>query len=117
MKTNKQAMSFEAIAKMVARRVDDQAIFSQIEMKRMKNDSVSVKYKGRNKRICRIDTAYDQVRFTTDRVSMFNGLNGVAEHAKTNCRVYATLLVPKEDVDYTLYKICQNACLLAEEDE
>ena len=116
MKKQNQIMSFEAIAKMFARRVDDQAIFSQIEMKRMANDSVSVKYRDRNRRICRIDSAYDKVRFTTDRVAMFSGLDAT-EHTKTNCRVYSTILVDKADVDYTLYKICQNACLLAEEDE
>lgn len=117
MKTNKnQIMSFEQIAKFTARTIDNQSIFNNIDMKRMKNDSVSVKYKDRNKRICRIDSAYDKIRFTTDRVAMFNNIANVVEHTKTNCRVYATVLVDKDDFAETLYRIARNANILANEE-
>ena len=109
-------MSFESIAKYVARTIDNQSVFNNIDMKRMKNDSVSVKYKDRNKRICRIDSAYDKIRFTTDRVAMFDSIDNVALHTKTNCRIYATVLVDKDDFAETLYRIARNANILAEEE-
>ncbi len=115
--TNKKAMSFEQLVKYTARTIDSQSVFNNIDMRRMKNDSVSVKYKDRNKRICRIDTAYDKIRFTTDRTVMFKDIENVSEHVKTNCRVYATVLVDKSEFEYTLYKICENANILADADE
>lgn len=109
-------MSFESLVKFTARTIDNQQVFNNIDFKRMKNDSLSVKYKDKNKRICRIDSAYDKIRFTTDRVAMFNNIDNVAEHTKTNCRIYATVLVDKEDFAITLYKIAKNASILAEEE-
>ena len=115
MKTN-NVMSFEAIAKYIARTIDDQHVFNNIDFKRMKNDSVSVKYKDRNKRICRIDSAYNKIRITTDRIAMLNDIDNVVEHTKTNCRVYATVLVDKDEFAVTLCKIAKNANILAEEE-
>lgn len=109
-------MSFESIVKFTARTIDNQSVFNNIDFKRMKNDSLSVKYKDQNKRICRIDSAYDKIRFTTDRVAMFDSIDNVAEHTKTNCRVYATVLVNKEDFAETLYRIARNANILANEE-
>lgn len=119
MKTKEQkALSFEQIAKLFAKTVDDADIFRQLDFKRMKNDSLSVKYKNQNKRICRIDTAYEKIRFTTDRTYMFNNIEHVELHTKrNNCHVYATVLVDKSEFEFTLAKIAENARLFAEDEE
>lgn len=116
MRTNdKKAMSFENIVKYTSRVIDNQTVFNQIEYKRMSNNSVAVKYKNSNKRICRIDTAYDKMRIVTNRIQMFDSLDYV-EHYKKDMRVYRTILCNKEDFAYNLYRICENAMLLAEEE-
>lgn len=117
MKKNNQIMNFESIVKYTTRTIDDQNVFNNIEFKRMKNDSVSVKYRDANKRICRIDSAFDKIRFTTDRIAMFDSIENVATHTKTNCRIYATVLVDKTDFAETLYRIARNANILANEEE
>lgn len=104
----KRVKTYSELCSYINEYVSDINIYYNIDMKRLKNDSLSVKYKDQNKRICRIDSARDKVKIVTDRACMFNKLD-CQKHTRSDYRTYYTLTIDADQFFETFTQICKNA--------
>ena len=107
-KYNKRVKTYHELCDYINENISDINIYYNIDMKRLKNDSLSVKYKDENKRICRIDSARDKVKIVTDRACMFSNLK-CEKHTRSDFRTYYTLLIDADQFFDTFTTICKNA--------
>ena len=104
----KRVKSYDELCALINENISDLDIYYNIEMKKLKNNSLSVKYRDENKRICRIDSAREKVKIITDRSAMFNNLK-CERHQRSDFRVYYTMTIEAEDFTEIFTEICRNA--------
>ena len=106
----KRVKTYDELCSYVNENVTDISVYYNIEMKKLKNNSLAIKFRDQNKRICRIDSAYDEIRITTDRLNHFAHLK-YDEHVRRDCRVYATILLDEDEFTDVFMTICKNASI------
>lgn len=105
----KRVKSYSELCSLINENISDINVYYNIDMKQLKNDSLSVKYRDQNKRICRIDSAYEKVKIVTDRACMFNKLENVKKHVRSDFRTYYTVTIDADLFFNTFSQICENA--------
>ena len=110
-KYDKRVKTYSELCDYVNEAVKDFTVFYSIDMKQLKNKSLSVKYRDANKRICRIDSAYNKIKIVTDRSEMFSSLK-CEKHTRSDFRTYYTITCSADDFEQLFEQICKNAKIL-----
>lgn len=107
-KYSKRVKTYSELCSYINENISDINIYYNIDMKELKNHSLSVKYRDENKRICRIDSARDKVKIVTDRACMFSNLK-CQKHTRSDFRTYYTITIDADEFFDTFTTICKNA--------
>ena len=104
----KRVKSYDELVSYVTSNVTALEFYYQVEFKKMSNNSLSVK--ANKKRICRIDSAYDKVRITSDRVDVLrNTHESFEERHDASYHHYAVVKFDAEEFAEVFSKIIENA--------
>jgi len=104
----KRVKSYDELVTYVTSNVTSLSFYYQVEFKKMSNNSLSVK--ANRKRICRIDSAYDKVRITTDRVEVLrNTHSSFNERTDASMHHYAVIKFSVDEFAEVFSKIIENA--------
>lgn len=104
----KRVKSYDELVTYVTSNVTSLNFYYEVEFKKMSNNSLSVK--ANKKRICRIDSAYDKVRITTDRVGVLrNAHESFDERVDASMHHYAVIKFDVDEFSEVFQKIIENA--------
>ena len=104
----KRVKSYDELVSYVTSNVTSLNFYYQVEFKKMSNNSLSVK--ANRKRICRIDSAYDKVRITTDRVDVLRDTHSsFDERVDASMHHYAVIKFSVDEFASVFDKIIKNA--------
>lgn len=104
----KRVKSYDELVTYVTSNITSLSFYYQVEFKKMSNNSLSVK--ANRKRICRIDSAYDKIRVTTDRVDVLRDVhNSFEERTDASMHHYAVIKFSVDEFSEVFQKIINNA--------
>lgn len=104
----KRVKSYDELVTYVTSNVTSLEFYYQVEFKRMSNNSLSVK--ANRKRICRIDSAYDKIRITSDRVEVLRDVHSsFDERTDASMHHYAIVKFSVDEFSEVFQKIINNA--------
>ena len=104
----KRVKSYEDLVSYITSNVTSLEFYYNVIFKKMSNNSLSVKKE--NKRICRIDSAYNKIKIVTDRENMFYNLD-YKTTTRSDFRRYFTILCDTEEFSEIFSQICKNASI------
>lgn len=111
----KRVKSYDELVAYVTSNVTAIEFYYQIELKKMSNNSLSVKTRKTadnriSKRICRIDSAYDKIRITSDRVDVLRDVHeSFDERTDASMHHYAIVKLSVDEFASVFNKIISNA--------
>ena len=105
----KRVKSYDELVSYVTSNVTALDFYYNVTFKKMSNNSLSVKTHN-NKRICRIDSAYDKVRITSDRVDVLrNTHESFEERRDASFHHYSVIKFNASEFAEVFQKIIENA--------
>lgn len=105
----KRVKTYDELVSYVTSNVASLEFYYNVTFKKMSNDSLSVKTLN-NKRICRIDSAYDKIRITTDRVNVLRNVHdSFEERIDPSMHHYAVIKFSVDEFSEVFQKIINNA--------
>lgn len=104
----KRVKTYDELVAYVTSNVTSLNFYYQVEFKKMSNNSLSVK--ANHKRICRIDSAYDKIRITSDRVDILRDTHeSFDERVDASMHHYAVIKFSVDEFASVFDKIIKNA--------